>query len=202
MASGVFNGLTPAVSTNGKNYYKMSWTVDGRGPATESIWPGPILKSAQELRQGDRISVNKVQKGNYWNVQSIVREAGNAGSYQGGYSAPSESVAQAAPRVDAAPVQPRPQSYDYARPKSPEEQHAIARAVALDKAVTFVGSLIASEKYKKTVTPDLLWREVEKYTQMMFEYLIGKRQIVELSTDVSSVSTDDPDFDQTGTFTE
>jgi hypothetical protein len=198
MATGIFNGLTPAVSSTGKPYSKMSWTPDGRGPANENLWPGPLLKTAQELRPGDRIDVSKIQKGNYWNVSGIRKEAGGEGAPPPPPAAP-HPTAQADPTASwgkAAHDSP------FTKPKSPEEQHAIARAVALDKAVNLVGVFVTGDKYKKSTTPDILWREVDKYTQLMFDYLVGNRQITELASDVTAVAAVDPDFDQNGTFTE
>lgn len=186
MSSGSFVALVPATASNGKPYYKMHWTADDRGPKQDNIFDRNQLKLLQELKAGDRITVNKIKKGDYWNIDSISREAPNN---------PAPVVNQPAP-------QPAPQqqarSYNndpYMKPKSPEEQHAIARAVALDKAVSFVGALVAADKYKKTATPDIIWFEVDKYTALMYDYLVGNRQIKDIVSDVTGVTPSDGETD-------
>jgi hypothetical protein len=150
----------------------------------------PIAKEIKQLSVGDTVEVGMTQNGKFWNLGSIAKvdaSTAPAPTAKGTYpSKPSYGGGSS-------------DKYQYSEEYIKRKDLSIARQSSVKAAIELVSNMLAQGLYKKTITPDFIYQEVQRYTNSIASYVTLKTDDDILDSSMEDITPEAPyDADDDG----
>jgi hypothetical protein len=171
-----------------KGAYKgVSVTVkDEKGTKEHFVFGNsPIAAEIKQLSVGDTAELRMTQNGKYWNLGGIKKSdsASAEAPAKSGYTPKASSGGGGG-------------NYGWSEEYIKRKDLSIARQSSVKSAIELVNAMLTQGLYKKTVTPDFVFQEVQKYTKKLEGYVTLKTDDDLLESSMESIGEGcDPDMD-------